>query len=165
MEGRKSGLFVHYRLATPDIITLVEILRRVGQAQLAEVDRVVRSYFSHDGDFEGVRREELLERAAAGTVTVLDVRPAEEYRAGHLPGAISIPLHELEQRLTQLPPEREVVAYCRGPYCVLSCTAVDLLRSKGFRASRLEDGFPEWWARGFPVEAGQGAEGAERGDG
>jgi rhodanese-related sulfurtransferase len=95
----------------------------------------------------------------AGTVTVLDVRPPEEYRAGHVRGAISIPLRQLERRMAELPTDQEIVAYCRGPYCILSCTAVDLLRAKGFRARRLADGFPEWWAHGFPIETGRGGEG------
>ena len=156
VEGRKSGLFVYYRVASPQIITLVESLRRLGQGQLAEVDRLVRSYFSHDDDLEPVGRAELLERVTAGTVTVLDVRSADEYRAGHVRGAISIPLRQLERRMAELPTDQEIVAYCRGPYCVLSCTAVDLLRAKGLRARRLADGFPEWWAHGFPIEAGRG---------
>ncbi|PIY36822.1 MAG: ArsR family transcriptional regulator, partial [Armatimonadetes bacterium CG_4_10_14_3_um_filter_66_18] len=103
-------------------------------------------------DMEPVDRETLLQRAREGAVTVLDVRPVEEYDAGHLPGALSIPLKELEQRLTELPRDQEIVAYCRGPYCVLSVEAVQRLRAKGFRAVRLSDGPPDWRARGLPLE-------------
>lgn len=155
VRARKQGPFVHYALASAEVPRIVESLRRLG-TQAEEVDRLVRTYFSHDDDVvEAVRREELLARVRAGAVVVLDVRPEEEYRAGHVPGALSIPLERLERRLADLPRDVEIVAYCRGPYCVMSCTAVDLLREKGFHARRLQDGFPEWWAHGFPTERGE----------
>jgi rhodanese-related sulfurtransferase/predicted transcriptional regulator len=151
VRARKQGPFVHYALASAEVPRIVECLRRLG-TQAEEVDRLVRTYFSHDDDVEAVRRDDLLARVREGAVVVLDVRPEEEYRAGHVRGAISIPLDRLERRLAELPRDVEIVAYCRGPYCVMSCTAVDLLREKGFRARRLQDGFPEWWAHGFPTE-------------
>lgn len=150
--ARREGKFVLYRLADNAVLDLLAALRRVAEAQSAEVERVVRGYF-HDRDaLEAISRQDLMERLQAGTVTVLDVRPADEFALGHLPGAVNLPLGELEQRLAGLPPGREVVAYCRGAYCVLSYEAVALLRARGFTARRLEDGLPEWRAAGMPVE-------------
>lgn len=152
VETRKAGLHVFYRLADPEVYALTRIVRVLAERQHAEVDRLVRVYLTGRDGLEPVRRETLLERARAGTVLVVDVRPSEEYRAGHVPGAISVPLSELERRLGELTSDKEVVAYCRGPYCVLAFRAVELLRAHGLQARRLEDGFPEWRAAGLPVD-------------
>jgi len=151
VEGRKEGLYVHYRLAGPDVFELVDMLRRVGERRLAEVDRIVKSYLGARDGLEPVRREELLRRAEEGTAIVLDVRPQEEFQAGHITGAISVPLDRLKDHLADLPKKREIVAYCRGPYCVMAFEAVRLLRAHGRVARRLEEGFPEWKAAGLPV--------------
>jgi rhodanese-related sulfurtransferase len=135
-------------------VALFAALGAAGQAYLADVDRVVRLYFTSRDDMEPVPALELLERAKKGLVTVLDVRPAEEFAAGHLPGAVNIPLGELAKRLAELPRRREVVAYCRGPYCLMSYDAVELLRRKGLKARRLRAGLPEWRLAGLPVESG-----------
>ena len=150
--GRKEGLYVFYRLAGDEVVGLLSALGQVGEAYLAEVERIVRLYLTQKDDLEAVPAKELLERARKGLVTVLDVRPPEEYAAGHLPGAINIPIHELEKRLRDLPKGREVVAYCRGPYCLMSYDAVVMLRKKGMKARRLEAGMPEWRLAGLPVE-------------
>jgi len=150
--GRKEGLYVFYRLAGDQVVGLLSALGQVGEAYLAEVERIVRLYLTQKDDLEPVPAKELLERARKGLVTVLDVRPPEEYAAGHLPGAINIPIHELEKRLRDLPKGREVVAYCRGPYCLMSYDAVAMLRKKGMKARRLEAGMPEWRLAGLPVE-------------
>jgi rhodanese-related sulfurtransferase len=155
VEARKQGLFVHYRLADPDVFTLTHLVRRLGERRLAEVERLVRTYFGARDTLEPVGREELRERVREGAVVVLDVRPAEEYRAGHIPGATSIPLAELDRRIAELPADKEVVAYCRGPYCVMAFEAVELLRARGRRARRLVEGFPEWRAAGLPVDAAE----------
>ena len=150
--GRKEAQFVKYRLAGDEVVALFDTLGVAGQAHLAEVDQVVRLYFTAKDDLEPVPAAELLERAKAGLVTVLDVRPAEEFAAGHVPGAVNIPIRELERRLAELPKRREVVAYCRGPYCLMSYDAVQLLRQKGLKARRLKDGMPEWRLAGLPTE-------------
>jgi rhodanese-related sulfurtransferase len=150
--GRKEGQFVYYRLAGDEIVELLGALGRTGAAYLAEVERTVRLYFAAKDDLEPVPARELLERARKGLVTVLDVRPPEEFAQGHVPGAVNIPVHELEKRLAELPRRREVVAYCRGPYCLMSYDAVVLLRKKGLKARRLEDGLPEWRLAGLPVQ-------------
>ncbi len=152
VRGRKQGLRVYYRLSGDDVVALLNALRNSAERHLAEVDRLVQSYLTVKDDLEPVPRRELLERVREGLVTVLDVRPSEEYAAGHLPGAVNIPLSELEQRLGELDPEREVVAYCRGAHCVLAYEAVARLRSRGRNARRLQDGFPEWRTDGLPVE-------------
>jgi rhodanese-related sulfurtransferase/DNA-binding transcriptional ArsR family regulator len=154
VEARKEGLRVYYRLADPGVYELLQSVRSHAERRLAEVDRIVDAYFGARDRLEPVTRPELIERARSGRVTVLDVRPAEEFEAGHIPGAISIPIDELEERLGELPKSREVVAYCRGPYCVWSLRAVDALRASGRKARRLVDGFPEWGAEGLPVEVG-----------
>jgi rhodanese-related sulfurtransferase len=123
---------------------------------IAEVERVIRSYFNQRDSLEAVSREELLQKCRAGEVTVLDVRPPDEFALGHVPGAVNVPLRELEARLAELDPAQEIVAYCRGPYCVLSYEAVAVLRARGFKVRRLEDGLPEWRAAGLPVIAGSG---------
>lgn len=150
--GRKEGQYVHYRLAGDEIVELLGALGKTGAAYLAEVERTVRLYFAAKDDLEPVPARELLERARKGLVTVLDVRPPEEFAQGHVPGAVNIPVHELEKRLAELPKRREVVAYCRGPYCLMSYDAVVLLRKKGLKARRLEDGLPEWRLAGLPVQ-------------
>ena len=154
VAARRDGKFVFYRLADDAVLDLVAALRRVAERQSAEVERVVRSYFSNRDALEPVTRAELMGRLRDGVVTVLDVRPQDEFVLGHLPGAINVPLAELEKRLSALDPVHEIVAYCRGPYCVLSYEAVAHLRTRGFKVRRLEDGFPEWRAAGLPVIAG-----------
>jgi rhodanese-related sulfurtransferase len=134
------------------VVRLLSALSAAGEAYLAEIDRLVRTYFAAKDDLEPVPAKELLARARNGLVTVLDVRPPEEFAAGHVPGAVNIPVHELEKRLGELPKRKEVVAYCRGPYCLMSYDAVALLRRKGLKARRLEDGLPEWRVAGLPVE-------------
>jgi rhodanese-related sulfurtransferase/DNA-binding transcriptional ArsR family regulator len=152
--GRKDGQYVYYRLAGDEIVGLLAALGQVGETYLAEVERIVRLYLAEKDDLEPVPARELLHRARKGLVTVLDVRPPEEFAAGHLPGAVNIPIHELEKRLGELPKRKEVVAYCRGPYCLMSYDAVQLLRKKGLKARRLEAGLPEWRLAGRPVERG-----------
>jgi rhodanese-related sulfurtransferase/DNA-binding transcriptional ArsR family regulator len=153
VRARKEGVRVFYELAGPDVVDLLAALRTVGETRLAEVDQLLRLYISARDDLEPIPAQELLERAQLGLVTVLDVRPPEEYAAGHLPGAINIVSDTLASHLKRLPKGKEVIAYCRGPYCLLSVDAVALLRQKGYKARRLEDGFPEWKAAGLPVEA------------
>ncbi|MBX9944095.1 MAG: metalloregulator ArsR/SmtB family transcription factor [Reyranella sp.] len=154
VAGRRDGKFVFYRLADDAVLGLLASLRRIAERQSAEVERVVRSYFNDRDSLEAVSRAELMDRLKAGIVTVLDVRPEDEFALGHLPGAINVPLGALERRLTDLEPDREIVAYCRGPYCVLSYEAVAMLRARGFKVRRLEDGLPEWRAAGLPVAVG-----------
>jgi rhodanese-related sulfurtransferase/DNA-binding transcriptional ArsR family regulator len=156
VSAEKRGLFVTYRLADEQVGQVILALQGLARDRLAEVERIKRGLFAGAEDVEPVDREVLLARARRGEVTVLDVRPEEEYRAGHFPGAVSIPISELEQRLGELPREREVVAYCRGPYCVYAAEAVELLRKKGYRGARLEEGVLEWRANGLPLE-GEGA--------
>jgi len=149
--GRRQGQYVYYRLAGDEVVGLLAALGNVGEAYVAEVERIVRLYLADKDSLEPVPARELLERARKGLVTVLDVRPPEEFAAGHLPGAVNIPVHELEKRLGELPKRKEVVAYCRGPYCLMSYDAVQLLRKKGLNARRLENGLPEWRLAGLPV--------------
>ena len=151
---RKQGLHVHYRLADADVSELLGVLQKIAEKQFAEVDRIVRTYLTTKDGLDPISRDDLLKRAAEGDVTVLDVRPPEEYAAGHVPGALNIPVKELIAHLEALPQDQEVVAYCRGPYCVLAFEAVSQLRAHGFRARRLEEGFPEWKTAGLPVEEG-----------
>lgn len=152
IEAEKKGLFVTYRLADPQVAQFLRTFRSLAESRLAEIGDITRRFLDSRSGLEPVGREQLVLKVRSGTVTVLDVRPREEYLAGHLPGAVSIPLKELEQRLKDLPKRREVVAYCRGPYCVLAIEAVELLRAKGFRAFRLEDGVSEWQAHGYSIE-------------
>jgi len=154
VAARRDGKFVLYSLADDVVLDLVSALRRIAERNVAEVQRVIRSYFDQRDDLEAVSREELLARSRAGMVTILDVRPEDEFALGHLPGALNVPLRELEARLGELDPGQEVVAYCRGPYCVLSYEAVAALRARGFKARRLEDGLPEWRAAGLPLVVG-----------
>ncbi len=151
VQARKDGLRVFYSLAGDDIVGLVSALRLVAEHRVAEVERLVRQWLAPRDELEPVAPRELLERAKKGLVTVLDVRPAEEYAAGHIPGAINVPLEKLESFLARLPKRKEVVAYCRGPYCLMSFEAVEKLRKRGWRARRLADGLPEWRAAGLPV--------------
>jgi rhodanese-related sulfurtransferase/DNA-binding transcriptional ArsR family regulator len=152
VESRKHGLFVHYRLADPAVFELSKSLRTVAEKRLAELERLVREYFGDRSDPEMVPMKELLERARKGDVVILDTRPAHEFAAGHIAGALSVPVEELQARLHKLPKRKEYVAYCRGPYCIYADRAVELLRAKGRRAHRLAEGFPEWKAAGLPVE-------------
>jgi rhodanese-related sulfurtransferase/DNA-binding transcriptional ArsR family regulator len=154
VEAEKAGLYVTYRLADPQVGAFLLALRRLAEARLAEVQQIARRYLGGPAGLEPVGAEELVRRVRAGEVTLVDVRPAEEYAAGHLPGAISMPLAEVADRAAELPRRREVVAYCRGPYCVMALDAVAVLRGQGFRAQRLEDGVLEWRARGWRLESG-----------
>ena len=151
VEARKSGLYVFYRLADPTVYDLSRLIRQLAERHLAEVSRIVETYLTARDELEPVGREDLLERARTGAVLVLDVRPSEEYRAGHIPGAVSVPVEDLEDRISELPSGKELVAYCRGPYCVLAFRAVEILRARGLQARRLADGFPEWRAAGLPI--------------
>jgi rhodanese-related sulfurtransferase/DNA-binding transcriptional ArsR family regulator len=156
VEASKEGLFVQYRLAGADVVDLVRLLRTIAESRLGDLERLVRSFTAdHDG-LEPISREELLRRMRMGSVVLVDVRPFEEYQAGHIPGALSLPVRQLPRRLRELPPRKEVVAYCRGPYCVMAFDAVALLRRRGRRARRLVEGFPEWRSAGFPVEGEPG---------
>lgn len=159
VESRKEGLFVHYRLADPAVFELSRSVRTVAERRLAELERLVREHFGDRSDPEPVPMKELLERARKGDVVILDTRPAHEFAAGHIAGAISVPLEDLQERLRKLPKSKEYVAYCRGPYCIYADRAVEVLRKKGRRARRLTDGFPEWKAAGLPVESETGQEG------
>jgi len=153
VEAEKRGLHVEYRLADQQVGRFFHSLRRLAETRLAEIDAITRAFLEKRGALESVGGDELARRVREGAVTVLDVRPPEEYRAGHIPGAISVPLPELRNRISELPRDREIVAYCRGRYCVMAIEAVELLRRKGFRANRLEHGVSDWRARGWRVEA------------
>jgi rhodanese-related sulfurtransferase len=154
VETERRGKYILYRLAgNAEVVTLIKALGLVGERNLAEIDRIKADYFSARDALEPVSREALVSRLHDNLVTVLDVRPEDEFAMGHLPGALNIPLGELERRLGELPANREIVAYCRGPYCVLSFEAVAALRARGYLVRRLEDGYPEWKAAGLPVEA------------
>jgi rhodanese-related sulfurtransferase len=153
VDTERRGKHVVYRLAgDAEVVALVRALGRVGERNMAEIARVMADYFGARDVLEPVSRKDLVSRLEDGVVTVLDVRPEDEFAAGHLPGALNIPIAELERRLGELPAGREVIAYCRGPYCVLSFEAVSALRARGYLARRLEDGFPEWKAASLPVE-------------
>ena len=152
VDAQKRGLYVEYRLADEEVCRFLVSLRALATARLAEIDVVTRAFMERRGALEEIHSDELIRRVRSGEVTVLDVRPAEEYEAGHIPGAISTPIADLKDRLPGLPRDREIVAYCRGPYCVMAVDAVKLLRRHGFRAHRLEHGVAEWRARGWRVE-------------
>lgn len=154
VEATKAGLYVTYRLADPDVGQFFLHLRGLAESRLAEVQNVTRQYLEERGALEPVGNDELVHRVRAGEVTLIDVRSREEYVAAHIPGAISVPLAELGTRVGALQKRRAIVAYCRGPYCVMALDAVDLLRRKGFRAHRMEHGVPEWRAQGWRVETG-----------
>lgn len=151
VASRKEGQRVYYRVAGDDVLILLTSLRQVAEQHLADVERLVSSFLTVKDSLEPIPANELLQRVRDGLVTVLDVRPREEYAAGHLTGAVNVPLAELEQHLDQLPPDKEVVAYCRGPHCVLAFDAVARLRELGLKARRLETGYPEWKVAGLPV--------------
>jgi rhodanese-related sulfurtransferase/DNA-binding MarR family transcriptional regulator len=152
VEARRDGLYVHYRLADEDVFRTWQTVRALAEARLSEVEGVVEAYLEDRDALEAVDATELMERLSDESVIVLDVRPEEEYRAGHIPGALSVPVDGLEAALQALPKDREIVAYCRGPYCVFSDEAVALLRARGYRARRLRQGLPDWRAAGMPVE-------------
>ncbi len=151
VAARKEGLHVYYRLADNSIIELMTALRRTAENNLAEVDKLINTYLKIKDELEPVPAQALLQRAREGLVTVLDVRPAEEYAAGHVSGAINIPLADLERLWSELSPDKEIIAYCRGPYCVLAYDAVAKLRARGLQARRLEEGYPEWKEAGLPL--------------
>ena len=155
VEAEKQGLYVTYRLADVAVCEFFQKLRTLAELRLAEVESIVRQLREGPERLEPVEKKSLLRRVRRGEVVVLDVRPPEEYRAGHIPGALSVPLKQLRSHLSKLPRNQDIVAYCRGPYCVLATEAVELLRAKGFRALRLEDGIPEWRAHGLPVAIGE----------
>jgi rhodanese-related sulfurtransferase/DNA-binding transcriptional ArsR family regulator len=155
VETRREGTKIFYRLSGDDVAAFVVALRNLARSRLGEVDQVVRDYFVARDALEPVGRAELVTRLEEGKVVVLDVRPADEFGWGHIPGALSVPLDQLDAALARLPKRREIVAYCRGPYCVLAPQAVEQLRAKGYRARRLADGFPEWRLAGLPVAIGE----------
>jgi rhodanese-related sulfurtransferase len=159
VEGEKAGLYVIYRLADPQVETFLLEMRHLAESRLAEIQQITRTFLDTRGALEPVDNHELVRRVRSGAVTIIDVRPHEEYIAAHIPGAISVPLADLPKRLQELPKRREIVAYCRGPYCVMALDAVDLLRRRGFKARRLEQGVSEWRARGWRVDSGE-ADGA-----
>ena len=160
VAARKRGLHVHYRLADPAVSELLAAMEKIAERQFADVERLVRTYLTAKDSLEPVSRTDLRKRLTRGSVTVLDVRPPEEFRAGHVPRAVNVPVKNIEAYCKRLPRNKEIVAYCRGPYCVLAFEAVSRLRALGYRARRLEDGFPEWKTAGLPVEA-IAAEGAQ----
>ena len=155
VDTRKDGTRVFYRLAGDEVAAFVAVLRDLARSRLAEVDQVVRDYFGARDALEPVSRSELVERARRGDVVILDVRPPEEFASGHIPAALSVPLDRLDAALARLPRRAQIVAYCRGPYCVLALQAVEHLRARGFQARRLEDGMPEWRLAGLPVAVGE----------
>jgi rhodanese-related sulfurtransferase/DNA-binding transcriptional ArsR family regulator len=154
VDSRKEGLFVFYRLSDPGVFDLSKAIRTVAERQLADLERLLQEHFGDRSGAEPVEMGELLKRARSRNVVVLDTRPPNEYAAGHIAGALSVPVDDLQRRLRRLPKEKEYVAYCRGRYCVYADRAVEILRSHGRRARRLREGFPEWRAAGLPVETG-----------
>lgn len=151
VRSRRHGVQVFYSLSDDEVATVLADLGRIAGRHLAEVDRIIRNEFASRDNLQPVDHRELIRMARSGEVTVIDVRPADEFEAGHIPNAINIPLNQLSRRLAELPHDREVIAYCRGPYCLLSFDAVKQLRTKGYRARRMVDGFPEWKAERRPV--------------
>ncbi len=156
VETRKEGLRVYYRLADGQVFEVVRAVRVLAESRVAQIEQLVQGYLGARDELEPLSREELRRRMAEGSAVLVDVRPAEEFRAGHIPGAISMPIEEFRKLSASLPARKEVIAYCRGPYCVMSYDAVAQIRARGRRARRLVDGFPEWRAAGLPVEAGAG---------
>jgi DNA-binding transcriptional ArsR family regulator/rhodanese-related sulfurtransferase len=156
VDTRRQGLFVHYRLADASVVALSGALRTVAERRLADLERLVRSEFGRRAASTPVGLRELLSRARRGEVVVLDTRPAREYQAGHIPGALSCPVDALQKQLRRLPRSRDYIAYCRGPYCVYADRAVEILRASGRRATRLSEGFPEWKLAGLPIAVGAG---------
>jgi rhodanese-related sulfurtransferase/DNA-binding transcriptional ArsR family regulator len=155
VRSRKEGVQVIYSLSDDEIPQMLGCLRRVGERHLAEVELIVREHFADDEDLRPVDHQELTALLKAGDALVIDVRPPEEYEAGHIPGAVNVPIETLPRRLAEFPQRKEVVAYCRGPYCMLAVEAVKRLRKRGYRARRFEDGFPEWKSGGRPVAVGK----------
>jgi rhodanese-related sulfurtransferase/DNA-binding transcriptional ArsR family regulator len=156
VDAEKKGLFVEYRLADDSVGRYLLSTQTLADARLAEIRQLTRDFLEARGALEPVNREDLVRRVREGEVIVLDVRPSEEYAAGHIPGAVSVPIGELKARLKELPKGKEIVAYCRGPYCIMSIDAVELLRKRGYKASRMEQGVLDWRARGWRIEAGTG---------
>jgi rhodanese-related sulfurtransferase/DNA-binding transcriptional ArsR family regulator len=155
VRSRKEGVQVIYSLSDDEVPQMLGCLRRVGERHLAEVELIVREHFANDEELRPVDHQELATLLKSGEALVLDARPPEEYEAGHIPGAVNVPLGTLPRRLAGFPRRKEVVAYCRGPYCMLAVEAVKRLRRRGYRVRRLEDGFPEWKSRGRPVVVGK----------
>lgn len=155
VAAEKQGVHVRYRLADDEVCAFFRSLRRLAESRLSEIEQITQDFLESRGSMEPVDRDRLVERVRTGEVTVLDVRPTEEYAAGHIPGAVSVPLADLEHRLAEFPSDREIVAYCRGPYCVMAIEAVATLRNRGFVATRMDEGVPDWRARGLPVEVTQ----------
>jgi rhodanese-related sulfurtransferase/DNA-binding transcriptional ArsR family regulator len=162
VESRKDGLFVSCRLADPAVFELSRAVRTVAERRLADLERLVREHFGDRSDPQPVPMKELLTRARSGGVVIVDTRPEREYAAGHIKGAVSIPVTELQRKLQKLPKSKEYVAYCRGPYCVYADRAVEFLRASGRRAQRMADGFPEWKAAGLPIAVASEQQGASR---
>ncbi len=162
VEARKAGLYVYYRLANDVVFDLWRALRATGERQLAEVERLLNLYQRDPAALEPLTRETLRARLAAGEVIALDVRPVAEFAQGHIAGALSIPYDQLEARLAELPADREIVAYCRGPYCLFAHDALEALNAHGYRAHRLRDGYPDWRAAGLPVASGPSVDGLLR---
>lgn len=154
VETRRDGTYIYYRLADDDVLEVLRALEALGHHRLADVQQVVRLHLDRHDKLEPVTLKELRRLMRDGDVTVVDVRPREEFESGHITGALSVPLGELKRRLRELPKSREVIAYCRGRYCVYSLEAVTLLRKHGYRARRAEEGFPDWRAAGLPVASG-----------
>ncbi|HEY0069934.1 MAG TPA: rhodanese-like domain-containing protein, partial [Chloroflexia bacterium] len=152
VEVRRVGLYAYYRLGDERVFRVWQAIRELGEARLAEIDRIVHTFLANRAELEAINAEALVERMQSDSLVVLDVRPPEEYRAGHIPGARSVPVSEVESALKQIPPDHEVIAYCRGPYCVFSDEAVELLKTHGYKARRLQGGLPDWRAAGLPVE-------------
>jgi rhodanese-related sulfurtransferase/DNA-binding transcriptional ArsR family regulator len=157
VASRKEGLRVYYRLADPTIFRLVQVIRETAEQQLADVQRTVDTYLHRRDMLQPITAEELQNLLAQGKVVVLDVRPGVEYAQGHIAGAVSIPIEELDQRLEELSPDQEIIAYCRGPYCVFADEAIELLAAKGYSVRRLQAGYPDWELAGLPVKRAQGA--------
>lgn len=156
VEVRREGVYIYYRLADERVFSLWQAMREVGEARIAEIERIVQTYLHERTRLQPISAEELRQRLVEGDVILLDVRPPGEYHASHLPGALSMPVSDLEVRLSELPREKEIVAYCRGPYCVFADEAVAILQSNGYQARRLEQGLPDWRALGLQVESGTG---------
>jgi rhodanese-related sulfurtransferase len=154
VETRRDGTYIHYRLASDDVFGFLRDLQALGRNRLAEIQQAAKRYIDGRDELEPVTLKELRRRLRDDEVTLIDVRPVEEYRAGHIPGALSIPVNQLKRRLPEIPKGREVIAYCRGPYCVYSVEAVEILRKNGYKARRAGAGLPDWRASGLPVTAG-----------
>jgi rhodanese-related sulfurtransferase len=158
VRGRREGLRTYYALSDDAVFHAWQAVRELGRRRFAEIDRLLETYVSMRDELESVGAEELMRRIRSDAVIVLDVRPAPEFRAGHIRGARSVPVKELHRRLAELPKKREIFAYCRGPFCVYADEAVSMLRRRGYRARRLDIGFPDWKAAGLPVQVGQETE-------